>query len=1027
MTAAAPTARVGLFIEPGFPSPDVESPDAQALLRSLDGLQATTLRADTLAAWLEQARPSDILVLPYGSAFPLDSWPAILGFLQRGGNWVNVGGVPFATPVVRAGGRWSATNRSTAYFKILGLTHAFEVGTSEIVTWQPGDPAAPSSPFAGGFTASVVFPLDVRLSNVKDFADEDGSTGPREGRLAPLLVGATAAGTRTAAPFVRLDRLQGTFAGGAWLLAPLRGRVAPAAVRALIEQAALGAVDFIARPAFAGFRPGESPAIDLSLHRPSSARPANTGTTACRVEVLEASGAPVVSGLVALAGDGDWQTGRFDVAPKALLARGLYKVRATLELAPGLNGAPQKVRSTTGFWMYDAAMLEGGVPLGTQADLFTRGGQPFPVVGTTYMASDVHRKFLLEPNPYLWDRDFGAMRAAGINLVRTGIWTGWKIYMPEVGALNERFLRALDVFLLTARKHDIPVVFTFFAFLPETWGGSNPYLDPRSVGAQSAFAGLIAQRYAKANDIAWDLINEPSFSSAKYLWQTRPNYDAYEAQAWQHWLTGTRHAGDRDEALRAWDAPPGDSLSLPPVEWFADRHLFGVSHPRAILDYRLFAQDAFTGWTRALTAAIRANGHRGQLVTVGQDEGGLTERPGPLFFGGAVDFTCMHTWWNNDDQAWDSVLSKRPGQPLLVEETGLMRYERMDGSSWRDEREAAYLLERKVAIAFGSGSAGVVQWIWNTNPYMPSDNEAGIGFFRADGTARPELGVFADIARFAQANAARFSARRQEDVVLLVPQSHVLSVRDLGTAATRRAVRALYYHLQIPVRAVGEHQVNDTLGTPRLVIAPSPAVLTDAAWRALLGVAERGATVLVTGPFDRDEYWRPTERVKSVGLESVTAPVAGTEPLTVGDQVLRAAYRGEKLERVEKAVVAGVPSASLHSVRRGEGTILWCPLPVELAEAMEPTIAVYRAAAAQAGIAAPVVVSPPDPGVFVGASRFGDTLLVALASETSADRRLDVRPAGAASSLSVTLPAQRALLLLVDARTGAMISRTEPR
>ena len=86
------------------------------------------------------------------------------------------------------------------------------------------------------------------------------------------------------------------------------------------------------------------------------------------------------------------------------------------------------------------------------------------------------------------------MKAAGVNLVRTGIWTGWKRYMPEVGRLDEAALRALDVFLLTARQHDIPVIFNFFAFLPEAWGGENPYLDPRAVAAQQAFLGAFARR-----------------------------------------------------------------------------------------------------------------------------------------------------------------------------------------------------------------------------------------------------------------------------------------------------------------------------------------------------------------------------------------------------------------------------------------------------------------------------------------------------------------------------------------------------
>jgi hypothetical protein len=77
-----------------------------------------------------------------------------------------------------------------------------------------------------------------------------------------------------------------------------------------------------------------------------------------------------------------------------------------------------------------------------------------------------------------------------------------------------------------------------------------------------------------------------------------------------------------------------------------------------------------------------------------------------------------------------------------------------------------------------------VQWIWNTNPYMASDNEAGIGFFRADGTARPELTPFVRISRFLAEHAGRFRGREIEDVVLVVPHSQMFSPRSHAVEAT---------------------------------------------------------------------------------------------------------------------------------------------------------------------------------------------------------------------------------------------------
>ena len=211
--------------------------------------------------------------------------------------------------------------------------------------------------------------------------------------------------------------------------------------------------------------------------------------------------------------------------------------------------------------------MAGGRPFTTDAHNLLRDGVPYIVTGTSYMATDVHRRFLLEPNPHVWDRDFGAMRGAGVNMIRTGIWTGWRRYMPGPGSVDEAALRALDAFLLAARRHEMPVIFTFFAFVPDSWGGANPYLDPQAVDAQKEFISRIVERYKEMNDVIWDLINEPSCCSPDRLWQTRPNYDEHETRAWHEWLR-ERFPSETDDELRAiWLYLE----SLPPLEQGTER------------------------------------------------------------------------------------------------------------------------------------------------------------------------------------------------------------------------------------------------------------------------------------------------------------------------------------------------------------------------------------------------------------------------------------------------------------------------
>ena len=1022
--------RVAVFYEAGFPAADIRPVSEAALREALSGLDVDLLPAGRLSSDLSRSR-FDVLVLPFGSAYPEEAWPAILRFLEAGGSLVNVGGRPFAVAVSRQDGSWRTHPDSSACYKALGFTHIFQVPASSVATWSAAETASNEfAALAAGFEADAVYEADIRLTNTKDFPDEDGSDGPREGRVQPLVIGRNAAGTPVAAPIVRIDRLAGRFSGGAWVLANLRGSVAPRAIRLMVDAAAMGAVEVTASPTYAGYLPGETPEIVVAVRRPGAA-----AGEPVPLEVAAAltgpDGASLGARTVAVTGSAALSSARVPFAGlDRPLGRGLHGVRVTVSIRPpGPGGRQLRLEARTGFWAYDQPMLAGGAPVVATRDGFTRDSKPFPVLGTTYMASDVHRRFLLEPNPSVWDRDFAQMKAAGVNLVRTGIWTGWRRYAPEAGHVDEAALRALDVFLLTARQHGIPVIFTFFAFLPEAWGGANPYLDPRAVAAQQSFLAAVARRYAATNDVIWDLINEPSFSSAAQLWRTRPNGDASEQAAWQDWLRaryGVAGADFRAAALRAWGAAPDEGTSLPALDDFTDRNLLGTGRPRKAADYKRFSQDLFTTWVRQMTDALRTNGNRAQLVTVGQDEGGLSERPNPLFFGRSVDFTCMHTWWNNDAQAWDALLAALPDRPMLVEETGMMRYERVDGTPWRSEEESARLLERKLATAVGSGSSGYVQWIWNTNPFMASDNEAGIGFVRADGTVRPELEPFVRLSRFLGRHADRFRGRQLEEVALLVPHSQMFSPRSQALEATQRAVRVLANHLHVQVRAVGEYALADTLGAPRLIIAPSPRVLTDAAWQALMAAVEKGSTLLITGILDANEHWLPADRTTALGMSASARPVASVEAAVIGGTSYRLGYRGDRLERVETALVAGQSPSAVQRISRGKGRILWMPLPVELAEAPDATVSLYREALSEAGVAPAIRVEPTDGSVYAGAVTFADVVLVALVSDSGQELDATVSvPGGTATR--VRLAAGRAALLLLDRKSGQVVAIEDGR
>src|SRR5699024_6879745 len=225
------------------------------------------------------------------------------------------------------------------------------------------------------------------------------------------------------------------------------------------------------------------------------------------------------------------------------------------------------------------------------------------------------------------------------------------------GQASEEVLRAIDAFILTAKKYNIEVTFNFFAFTPIAYEGVNPYLDPRSIHAQKRFIRSLVSRHVKTTNVQWDLINEPSMFDPKRFFQgPRSAQDRFEQEAYVKWLQ------DRHDSISVlqerWDMTPEElpnfeSVSLPEQEEI-NFDIQDMKKPKKglrWLDYTLFTMDMHNGWAKELTASIKEI-HADQLVTVGQDEALSSQRPTPFFYQEAVDYTTVHSWWLMDQLVW---------------------------------------------------------------------------------------------------------------------------------------------------------------------------------------------------------------------------------------------------------------------------------------------------------------------------------------------------------------------------------------
>ncbi|HSO39528.1 MAG TPA: hypothetical protein VLT33_43680, partial [Labilithrix sp.] len=418
--------RALVFRAPGFPTVDAPAIEDGVLDAAFAGLPVERAASvGELVARLK-LRDVDVLVLPYGSAFPVDAWPRIRGFLRRGGGLAVLGGAPFHEPVRSADG-WVRTPRQTAFAHDLLLGPAEEIGRPGGAKTLLAGGGAAETGFTGTFPeAQRTWALTLRLAANKDLPDEQGTAGPRDAVARPLVHVLDASGIARGCPLLEIDHHRGDAAGARWVLATSDARLDAPIVRAIVTRALEGASELRAQPLRATVAPGEHASVRVT-ERHFAVRGERPAASSAHVVVTDEQRREVFAGDVALAGTPASRTAVIAI-PKAL-GPGIHRVVVTSRTSAW--------RARTGFVVKDEKLFAAAPRLSVSRDWLRKDGKVFPVVGTTYMASDVHRKFLFEPNPDVWDADFADMQKRGINFVRTGLWTAWSRAMLDPGAIDE--------------------------------------------------------------------------------------------------------------------------------------------------------------------------------------------------------------------------------------------------------------------------------------------------------------------------------------------------------------------------------------------------------------------------------------------------------------------------------------------------------------------------------------------------------------------------------------------------------------
>ena len=999
-----------IWSEAGLPSADTSSPSPAQLAQIFP--EARIASADQLASQLSDPQ-TRLLILPQGSVIPEAAWSAISDFLHHGGNLLVLGGRPFTRAAYHDASGWHLRDYSSRFSTLLQIDQYQPTPGSAGAVFTPNPKVPIELPH---FSWQQAFSPIIRLSTT-DLYPRGGSAGSLDIRLDALAWGVTN-GRRLSAPLSQIDHFSSGFDGGRWIF--LSADLAPdfysspdcaKLLRTLADQALQGALQFSVRPVLPLYLPGEP--IELETIMQSATKPASplTVQVSCYPEDQPAQKQSATISLPA-------STTMVLSAPSS---KGLHIIEARL-----LEGTTLRAIYHSAFWIRDEAFLRSGPRLGVNADYFTLDDKPLAVVGTTYMSSEVQRLFFDHPNVYVWNSDLAEIHGAGLNMLRTGWWTGWDKFCDETGRPYERTLRTLEAYLMTARKYGLPVQFNFFAFLPEILGGANSYLDPQAVRKQQTLISSVAARFHDVPFVAWDLINEPSFS--KRLWKMRPNYDLIELTAWNAWLS--QKYPDRAALAATWNVPPdavAGTISLPSEEEFTPRSMYVGINSLRVYDYVLFAQEKFAAWVRGMREAIRAAGSP-QPITVGQDEGGFLDRLNPAFFAPYADFTTNHSWWHSDYLLWDSLVAKQPGKAMLIQETGVQRELTPDQIARRTPEQEAALFERKFALSFVQGS-GAIEWLWNSNAYMTERNETPIGALRADGTEKPEATVLRDMAKFAAAVSPYLKNPKPPAIAIVTSQAAQFSVQaELQIAAQQNAVRALAYDLHQPCYIIAENQI-DNLGSPKFVILPSAQALRESTWQALLAYARNGGNLLVTGPVSRDEHWHLVDRLTPLGIKATTEPLTFhnasiTNSVGLSAQFSQILLSFNQQDQQLLEFLHFEDDSTVKDFPLGHGQLFWAVYPVELSDSPQAAAALYQQVVERAAI-------PPSwDGVVFGDGRLllnpiqlEDAVLYILESESSNDAIISAKDTATGADLKLTLPAQHAALALIDKKTKQIVAK----
>jgi len=273
-------------------------------------------------------------------------------------------------------------------------------------------------------------------------------------------------------------------------------------------------------------------------------------------------------------------------------------------------------------------------------------------------------------------------------------------------------------------------------------------------------------------------------------------------------------------------------------------------------------------------------------------------------------------------------------------------------------------LERKLVYSMGNW----IQWQAFNDPFMLEIVERSLGLLRADRTENPSMEVVRRLA-MTEERARKYHIKRDETqtkILIVLPTSGYFSVdSNLVMKGILKTLKVVFEDMHLQADVVLESLLvpenMSQIGEPKLIIVPSLLALCDCAWEMLKRLARNGATVLVSGQTQQDEYWKKAYRVEELKIKVDIEPLYGIERMMIDDVAYDFSFRETleyylpmtvlsklRFEQTNKHPIDNEDYELQHkpiNVVYHHGQFILSPFPVEFSHSSDGIKALYAYAA----------------------------------------------------------------------------------